>query len=42
MITKCLNFTSDNFRTLSISVVGLAKDVLEWKINSTFVKEVDL
>ena len=42
MITKCLNFTSDNIRTLSTSVVGLAKDVREWKINSTFVKEVDL
>ena len=42
MITKCLNFTSDNFRTLSTSVVGLAKDVRKWKIDSTFVKEVDL
>ena len=42
MITKCLNFTSDNFRTLPTSVVGLAKDVHKWKIDSTFVKEVDL
>ena len=43
MITKCLNFTSDHdFRTLSTSVVGLAKDVRKWKINSSFVKEVDL
>ena len=42
MITKCLNFTSDKFRTLSTSEVGLAKDVRKWKINSTFVKKVDL
>ena len=42
MNTKCLSFTSDKFRTLSTSVVGLAKDVREWKINSAFVKKVDL